>query len=302
MNSPPGSLPTLDPLDRRLNAYRSDLADARLRGKVKSEKYTDGKSGRVCVPVANLKGSPATKANTEHQLLLGEEVRIFETVKNWSWVQAVRDGYVGYVEADNVATLEIKPTHVVCVPSTYVYPEAELRSPVQACLSMGSLLSITGTQTVRGTDYFILNDATAVIKKHLRKIDDHAEDFVTVCEQLIHTPYLWGGSSAFGVDCSGLVQLAMRMCAHEVLRDSDMQAATIGEEIEPGNKLENLQRGDLIFWRGHIAIHKGTIHKTPHIVHASGHTMSVAIEPLHEAIERIAYLYEKPIGFRRPQL
>jgi len=300
MSGQPNSLPALDSLDNRLNAYRPDLADKRLREKIKADNYVSGKVARVSVPVADLKGSPATKANTEHQLLLGEEVLVFETTNGWAWIQAIRDGYVGYLETSDIEDFKEAATHIVKAPSTFIYPKAELRSPVTAHLSMGSSLTIVGTQTVRGTDYSILSDGTAVIAKHLRKIGNHDQDFVSICEQFAHTPYLWGGSSGFGFDCSGLVQLAMRMCGREVLRDSDMQAATLGEVIEPGKNLENLQRGDLIFWRGHIAIYKGTMHNIPHIIHASGHTMSVDIEPLHEAIERIAYLYEKPIGFRRP--
>ena len=108
------------------------------------------------------------------------------------------------------------------------------------------------------------------------------------------------GHQGWALIVSGLVQLSMRQCGREILRDSDMQAATLGEEIEPGENYSNLQRGDLIFWRGHVAIHKGTGPPCAHIIHASGHTMSVAAEPLAPALERIEYLYEKPIGFRRP--
>ncbi len=294
------NLPKLAAFDKRLNVYRSDLANIDLKGKVEATDFVEGKSGVICMSVANLKGSPDLASNTEHQLLLGEEVQIFERTDEHAWVQSSRDGYTGYVETGAITTDAPTPTHTVCVPFTFHYPKAELRQPPLATLSMGSRVTVCGEESVRGTKYLLLEDGGAIIEKHLRAIDEFDDDFISVCEQLLNTPYLWGGSSGLGIDCSGLVQLSMRQCGREILRDSDMQAATLGEEIDPGENYNNLQRGDLIFWRGHVAIHKGTVHRVSHIIHASGHTMSVAAEPLAPALERIEYLYEKPIGFRRP--
>ncbi len=299
-------LPKLKQLDPRLHAYRPDLADARLGGKVDAEVFVDGVPGRVLKPVTNVKGVASSQANTEHQFLLGEEVFIFDETDGMSWVQSKLDGYVGYVESDNIERLGTKSaktlaTHMICVPMTFCYPKAELRAPPVRALSIGSRVNVNCHETTRGTHYAGLEGGGWVIEKHLRKIDNHALDYVKVCELMLNIPYLWGGASGLGVDCSSLVQLSMRLCGSNVLRDSDMQAASLGKEIEPGNNLENLQRGDLIFWHGHVAVHKGNVHKIPHIIHASGHTMSVTTEPLHEAIERIGYLYEEPIGFRRPE-
>ena len=294
------NLPQLGALDKRLNAYRSDLANIEFKGKVEATCFVEGKLGVICNPVVNLKGSPDLNSNTEHQLLLGEEVQIFEQTNNHVWVQSNRDGYTGYVATNAIATGAPTPTHVVCVPFTFHYPQAELRQPPLATLSMGSRVTVSGEESVRGTKYLLLEEGGAIIEKHLRAVGEFDDDFILVCEQLLNTPYLWGGSSGLGIDCSGLVQLSMRQCGREILRDSDMQAATLGEEIDPSENYCNLQRGDLIFWRGHMAIHKGTVHHVPHIIHASGHTMSVAAEPLVPALERIEYLYEKPIGFRRP--
>ncbi len=298
------ALPELDPLDKRLNAIRSDIVDENLRHKIKAKSYVSGKAGRVMVPVCNLVAEPDFNAQTQHQLLRGEEVMIFDKADGWAWVQSLRDGYVGYVPQQAISTANnaMLLTHVVHVPMTFCYPQAELRSPPLYSLSMGSRVIVTGSQTVRGTTYSLLAEGGAIIASHLRKVNHHDKDVVEICERLVNIAYLWGGASGFGLDCSGLIQLAMRMCGHEVLRDSDMQAATIGKVIDAGDNYHNLQRGDLIFWNGHVAVHKGTIHKVPHIIHASGHTMSVAIEPLHTALERIEYLYEKPIGYRRPAL
>ncbi len=296
------SLPVLDPADTRLNAARDDLAHSDLKGKVVATKFVDPVPGAIKVSVADLKSKPVDTNNNIHQLLFGEAIHIFDQQDGWAWVQSRRDRYVGYVRISDIqkgADLPF-PTHSVRVARTFVYPKAELRNPPQMMLSMASQVVVIDTREVRGTKYAMLNSGGFVVQSHLRPIDDHAKDFVVEAERLLHTPYLWGGASAFGLDCSALVQLSMRMCGHEELRDSDMQAGTLGKEIDAGENMRELQRGDLIFWPGHVAIHKGSIHGIPHIIHASGHTMSVAIEPLHPALERIAYLYQKPIGFRRP--
>lgn len=305
-------LPDLDPLDPRLNAVRSDLADVRLKSRCDATHYVSGKPGIVCVPVADIKGTFIPDSDTTHQLLLGEEVWVFEDINERKWVQSRSDGYVGYVNSLAVSMEldsgqldhEVKNTnghsYIVRVPTTFCYPKAELRNPPLYSLSMGSRVTVQSCQLVRGTKYAMLDGGGALIEKHLVEVSNFQTDYVKICELLLNTPYLWGGASAFGIDCSSLIQLSMRMCGRKVLRDSDMQAATIGMEIEAGENHQNLKRGDLIFWRGHAAIHQGNVDGAAHIIHASGHTMNVAAEPLHQAIERIAYLYEKPIGYRRP--
>ena len=159
-----------------------------------------------------------------------------------------------------------------------------------------SRLTITGTAETRGTEYALLASGEAVIAKHLAQIGKVAADYVEVAETLLNTPYLWAGVSGFGIDCSGLVQLSMRMAGKSVLRDSDMQAATIGADIDPGADFLALGRGDLVFWNGHV----GIMTDPDILIHASGHTMTVAREPLRQAIDRIGYLYGGPTEFRRP--
>ena len=189
-----------------------------------------------------------------------------------------------------------EPTHVVCVPRTFLYPGPDLKQPRSGELSMGSRLTITGSAVTRGTEYALLASGDAVIAKHLAHVGKVAADFVEVAETLLNTPYLWAGVSGFGIDCSGLVQLSMRMAGKSVLRDSDMQAATVGVKIDPGADFAALARGDLAFWDGHV----GIMSDPDTLIHASGHTMTVAREPLRQAIDRIGYLYGGPTGFRRP--
>lgn len=283
-------------LDRRLHAWRLDLADARLEGRVAASRFVQGVPAHVAVPVADLRGAPDRGAGLDTQLLLGDEVLVFDVAAGWCWVQAVRDSYVGYVEESALAPAAEPATHVVAVPRTFVYSAPDMKRPAGRALSLGSRLAFAASAETRGTNYLVTPQGEAVIAAHALPVGTEAHDYVAVAETLLLTPYLWGGASAFGLDCSGLVQLAMRMAGRDVPRDTDMQAADIGVAFDPGPDLSGLARGDLVFWKGHVAI----LLDASEIIHANGHTMLVTREPLAEAIERIGYLYGPPTGFRRP--
>lgn len=285
----------MNALDRRLHAYRDDLADKRLEGRVEASRFAAGRPARIGVPVADMLAAPAADAGLNTQLLLGDDVLVFEEGPAWAWVQAARDGFVGYVARSAIAAAGGAPTHTVAVPRTFLYSGADLRLPRKACLSMGSCVSVERFAETRGTKYAVLASGDALIAAHLRPAGEFVDDYVGVAERLLYTPYLWGGASAFGIDCSGLVQLAMRMTGRVAPRDSDMQASGLGEPLDPGANLAGLRRGDLVFWKGHIAI----MLDDRNIIHANGHTMMVSREPLAGAVERIAYLYGGPTGFRR---
>ncbi len=281
--------------DPRLHAFRADLADVRLRGEVTADRFVAGRPVRISVAVADIRKAPRTDAGVNTQFLYGDDVLVFETAQGWSWVQGERDGYVGYVEQAALSERTGTPTHLVSVPRTFLYPGPDLRLPVSGRLSMGSALTVAGMAETRGTHYAILPSGEAVIASHLRPVGDHAPDYVSVAERFVETPYLWGGVSGFGLDCSGLVQLSLRMAGKDALRDSDMQAATLGEPLDPGPDFSGLRRGDLVFWKGHVAI----MTDGQNMIHANGHTMTVARESLADAVTRISYLYGGPTGFRR---
>lgn len=285
---------TSSSLDPRLNAFRPDLADIALEGQVEAERFVEAIVAHISVPVAPLRRRPDFAASVESELLFGEEVRVFERAGGWAWLQSSFDGYTGYVDETMLAVASPSSTHVVCVPRTFAYPHAELKSPHLMALSLASELAVTGFAETRGTRYAELKTGGFVIAAHIRPAGEPDADYVTVAEQLLLTPYLWGGTSAFGLDCSGLIQLAMRMTGRVVLRDSDMQEAAIGEVIDPA---AGLKRGDLVFWKGHVAIFTDP----DTVIHANGNTMQVSREPLRDAIRRIAPAYGDPTLYRRPR-
>ncbi|CCV03190.1 NLP/P60 protein [Mesorhizobium metallidurans STM 2683] len=282
--------------DARLHAFRSDLADARLKGEVAAERFIAGRPARITASVADIRKAPRPDAGVNTQALFGDDVLVFENAEGWAWIQAERDGYVGYVADTVLGARDHTPTHVVSVPRTFLYPGPDLRFPITGQFSMGSAVTVTGAAETRGTHYALLPSGEAIISGHLQPVSEVAADYVAVAETFLGTPYLWGGASSFGIDCSGLVQLALRMAGRQVLRDSDMQAATIGEPLDPGTDFAGLRRGDLVFWKGHVAVM--TDAKT--MIHANGHTMLVSRERFKDAVARIGYLYGEPTGFRRP--
>ncbi|PZO79724.1 MAG: peptidase P60 [Mesorhizobium amorphae] len=279
-------------LDRRLHAFRPDLADRRLESQVNAGRFIDGRLARVAVGVLDLKRAPDPAAGLDTQLLLGAAVRIFDEVGGWAWVQAEADGYVGYCHAASLGET-LPASHRVIAPRTFLYPGPDMKLPRAGECSMGAAFAVEEWAETRGTRYARLASGQWAVAQHLAKAGEGAGDFVDIAERLLGTPYLWGGASGFGIDCSGLVQLSLAMTGQGVLRDTDMQAATIGEPVEPGE----LRRGDLVFWPGHV----GIMRDRDTLIHANGHTMDVALEPLTVAVARIGYLYGEPSAYRRPQ-
>ncbi|MCZ2158048.1 NlpC/P60 family protein [Bartonella sp. 220] len=279
--------------DPRLYAFRNDLADKRLETEITALRFVQGEKKRVNTAVAGLFKENNKKSERQTECLLGEELLIFEQGETMSWGQSLKDGYVGYIDTTVLCTSNVKQTHVVSVPRTFQYLQADLRGPMEYPLSMGSKVSVVDEIEVHGTPYSILENGKAIFTHHLSPIGHVYEDYVTVAETFIRTPYLWGGVSGFGIDCSGLVQLSMIMSGQMVLRDTDMQQKTIGKQLTDHDKL---QRGDLIFWKGHVAI----MIDQENIIHANGFSMDVMIEPLEKAITRIAQKHQYPVEKRRP--
>lgn len=282
--------------DRRLTVARPDLADIRLQGEVEAARFVAGRPARAAAPIVDMRRAPKADTGLDTQLLRGADVLVFDVADGWAWVQAGHDSYVGYIEAGALREDAAAPTHLVAAPRTFLYPGPDMKLPRVAALSLGSAITVVGWAETRGTQYGVLDTGEAIFAGHIVPADAVVSDWVAVAESLLGTPYLWGGVSAFGIDCSGLVQIGMRMAGRPVQRDSDQQAATLGEPLDPGADFANLRRGDLVFWKGHV----GIMTDGETLIHANGHTMTVALEPLRAAVERIGYLYGAPTLFRRP--
>jgi cell wall-associated NlpC family hydrolase len=279
-------------LDRRLNAFRPDLAEKSLEGRVEALRFVDGAPARVTAATTAMRPKPEPGSGIDTELLFGEPVSVLDRSNGWAWVKSGVDDYVGYVEETALGAPGPAPTHWVTAPRTFVYPEPDMKFPAVKALSMGSRLVVTGEAETRGTGY-LLADGGAVIARHVAPVDvPVSDDYVAVAARFLESPYLWGGRSGFGLDCSGLVQLSMMMTGRKALRDTDMQRVSIGVEIGR----EELQRGDLVFWKGHVAIM--TDGET--MIHASGFTMDVSLEGLDAAIRRIEPMYGLPLIYRRP--
>lgn len=282
-------------LDRRLNAFRPDLAEIALEGQVEADRFSEGEWAHVAAAVADMRSRPDLEAGIDTQLILGENVRVFDRHEGWAWVKAEADSYVGYVSDAVLDPGLSKATHRVIRQRTFLYPGPDLRFPPRHPLSIGSRIEVVTEAVTRGTRYLRLASGEAVIADHCAPVEATPyADPLAVAALFLETPYLWGGRTGFGIDCSGLVQIALAMTGKSAPRDSDMQAAWLGEAIDPAR--DGLRRGDLVFWKGHVAM----VEDTETIIHASGATMTVTREPLKTAITRIEPLYGPPTGYRRP--
>jgi hypothetical protein len=275
-------------LDPRTNAFRPDLAAKHLQGQVEARHFVDGLKHQVIEPIADLRRAPAHEAALDTQALFGEIVTVYESSdEGWCWGQLENDGYVGYLSANALGAVGPAPTHRVSVPRTFGFPGPDIKLPPMIALPMGAVLPIA-TQTER----FALNGyGWHFPATHLTPLAVKQPDFVTVAESLLGAPYLWGGKSSLGVDCSGLVQIALQAAGVPCPRDTYMQETALGKT----SSLDDLKRGDLIFWKGHVAIARDA--KT--IIHANGHHMMVAVEPVAEALARIKVADSDVTSIRR---
>jgi len=218
------------------------------------------------------------------QVLYGETVTVYEEKDGWAWVQAEPDGYVGYVPAGALSADVTAPSHRVSVPGTFIYAEPDAKALTGLHLGLNALVRVAETGVETSLGFARLAGGGFVPARHLAGLATFAPDFVAVAEQLVGAPYVWGGKTRLGLDCSGLVQAAMHAAGLDCPRDGDMQMAELGTPVEVRGDLAGLRRGDLAFWKGHV----GILTDITTLLHANAHHMAVAAEPLMGAVERIA--------------
>lgn len=265
--------------DPRLTPARPDLAAEHLRGVIDAKRYTSAARRAILAPVTPMLRHRDVTLPADTELLRGERIDVYERSGDWVWGQSVRDGYVGFIAAADVAVGEQPAvSHAIDVLASRCHAVPELKSPSAHPLPFGAGVTVIEERgdfalIARGPDLWIARD-------HLRRLDKARSDWVATAEMFLGVPYVWGGRSSFGLDCSALVQLALQATGRDCPRDSDMQEAALGATLSPGTPPK---RGDLLFWRGHV----GIVSDTQTLLHATAHGMQVRRERLSQAIDRI---------------
>jgi cell wall-associated NlpC family hydrolase len=269
-------MPAFDP---RLTPARADLAAKELEGKVTAARFVEGRDYEVVEPLTAVRATPTPDAPLMTEALKGERVTIYDmNAEGWAWGQLAADHYVGWLSANALAPAGPPATHKVTALRTFAFPGPSIKLPPLESLPLGARVAI-----VRVEDRLAVTRSGAYVPApHLAPLDFVEPDFVAVAERFLGVPYLWGGKTALGLDCSGLVQVALTATGRICPRDSDMQEAALGAPVlQAGEGF--LRRGDLIFWKGHVAIVRDRVT----LIHANAFHMAVAIEPLAEAVARI---------------
>lgn len=272
--------------DSRITPARADIAAEDLKGTIASSRYVSGERRQVAVGVADLREQPRADLGLGSQLQFGETFIVYDEKGNWAWGQSQIDGYVGYVNAKCLTGEVVSPTHRVIALHSFVFPQPDFKTTPVAGLSLNAKITVEGAEGrfAKIKDGYILAD-------HLAPVGRFQTDHVAVAERFIGTPYLWGGKTSLGIDCSGLVQTSLEACGSLTLRDTDQQERSIGAEVEP----KTLRRGDLVFWKGHVGI---ALDRT-RIIHANAYHLAVEIEPLKEAMARLTPSYGAVSSVRR---
>lgn len=270
--------------DPRLNAYRADIADVALKGRVIADRYTDGAAARICLPVVPSRKVPDRARPRDTEYLFGEPVTVFDRGDGWAWVQSSRDRYVGYIEEAALVYGAPAPTHRVHAVRSHLYPAPELKRFALAALPFGAEVTVVD----RSGKWAQIADGQWIYDAHLAPLSKLETDPVAVALRFLETPYLWGGRSSEGMDCSALIQFALTVCGIDCPRDTDMQEKALGKSVDPDS---GLQKGDLVFWPGHV----GIMVDPTRILHSNATDMATGIWDLGTLRDHIQTIENNPV-------
>jgi len=263
--------------DPRLTPARADVAAAHLKGKVQAERFVEGVEHQAIVGAAAVRKTPAPDGRLETQLLFGETFIVFDRAHGFAWGQSGHDQYVGYIAERDLAAPAVEPTHRVTALRTFAFAGPDLKTEPLLTLSLNCKVRIEAQEG----RYARVAYGGWVFEGHLGPMGAKDPDWVATAERFVGAPYLWGGKESLGTDCSGLIQSALEAAGVRAPRDTDMQEQALGKPAPLD--LSALQRGDLIFWKGHV----GVMLDGARLLHANAHHMQTAIEPIKEAAARI---------------
>lgn len=266
--------------DPRTMPARPDLAADFLRGKVESQRFVSGVQKSVIAGRAPLHVEPSREAMRDSELLYGETFTVYEDKGGWAWGQAVRDGYVGYTPSSSLGDAGPPADHRIVALSTPLLRQASLKTSPIDMLPLNARAKVIG----REAKCLQIEGGGFVYEKHIAPLSYRAPDWVAVAERFLGVPYVWGGRTLAGLDCSGLIQTALEASGVEVPRDSDQQEQALPQNVATTAELDNLRRGDILFWTEHV----GVLLDETRLLHANGFYGEVAIEPLRIAVARIA--------------
>jgi hypothetical protein len=277
--------------DPRLTPARPDLAAKYLEGKVEAARFVSGEEFEISEALAPLRTGPSSDAELATQALRGERVTIYDrNHEGFAWGQLNSDGYVGWLPDRALAKPGAAPTHKVTALRTFAFPGPSIKLPPVETLLMGTTITVVREDGPFG----VTREGFYLPRQHIGSIDKMQADFVAVAEWFVGTPYLWGGKSSLGIDCSGLVQVSLNAAGTGCPRDSDMQRDGLGRMLDAAES-KKLQRGDLIFWNGHVAIARDA----GSIVHANAHHMATVVENSRNAMARIKAAGSEIIAIKR---